>query len=237
MMQIASNAEYAHERVFDVNLAAAIQLKNMADYHWKYTSEVDAARVIDDSDEEESGPNIMISQEDKEFVKTHIIQALSHAPSYGVLSQLEEIIYVIAKYEMPDKWPNAMGEIADLLNEGDEAKVFGGLIALKEVVHKFEYEFKEKRLPLQEIVSKLFPRIEEIFTNLIEINTDDAVKAKNIIVQTLYLANQVKLTDRYQNKQNFDLLLDLIHKAFTQTLPEEYTNHTTDADQIAKLSK
>jgi hypothetical protein len=190
MMQIASNAEYAHERVFDVNLAAAIQLKNMADMHWKYMTQADAERIGDDSDEENAGPSIMIPQEDKEFVKAHIIQALSHAPSYGVLSQLEEIIYVIARYEMPNKWPNAMGEIEDLLNQDDEAKVFGGLIALKEIVHKFEYEFSEHRLPLQEIVNKLFPRIEEIFTNLIEINTDDAIKAKNIILQTFYLANQ-----------------------------------------------
>jgi hypothetical protein len=45
------------------------------------------------------------------------------------------------------------------------------------------------------------------------------------------------LTDRYHDSGKFDLLLDLVKKAFNQTLPEEYTNFTNDADQIVKLSK
>ena len=238
MMHISSHPEYRADKTFDINLAAAIQLKNIVSYHWKFTTEEDANRRFDDeSDEDENVKNIFISSEDKEFVKSHIIQAMSQAPSFGVLSQYEEIVHVVAKYEMPEKWPNAMTEIADLLNQEDEAKVFGGLVALKEVVHRFEFEFKERREPLQEIVDNLFPRIELIFNTLIDINTDDAVKAKNIIMQTFHLANQVKITNRYHNNKVFDSFINTIVKVLTQGLPEEYTELTNDADKISTLTK
>lgn len=239
MMQIASNADYAQNRVFDVNLAAAIQLKNMVEHHWRFTSEGDIHEYldVDDDDGKRDGPSIIITEEDKEFVKKHIIQALSHAPSFGVLAQFEEIIYEVARYEMPDKWPNAMGEIEELINNDEEVKVFGGLIALKEVVHKFEYEFKERREPLQQIVNKIFPRLEQILEGLIEVETEDAVKAKNIIAQTIYLANQVKLSRRYHNAKQFDALIALVMKAFTHPLAAEYTDSTDDADKVGRLLK
>jgi len=240
MMQIASNSEYAQGRSFDVNLAAAIQLKNMADYHWKHTTQehINRPADFDDSDHEnESGENILISQEDKEFVKAHIIQALVHSPSFGVLSQFEEIIYVVARYELPENWPNAIKEITELLNEQEETKVFAGLIALKEVVHKFEFEFKDRRTPLQEIVDNLFPKIEDILTNLIEIHADDAVRAKNIVIETFFLANNVKLCNRYKEPAKFDALINLVSNVFTQELPAELTQHTEEVDQIEKLTK
>jgi importin-7 len=239
MMQIASNSEYAQNRSFDVNLAAAIQLKNMADYHWKYSSEekIHTLDELEDSDNDNEEPAIYISQEDKDFVKLNIIQTLAHAPSFGVLAQFEEIIYTVAKYELPDNWPSAIIEITELLNEAEEVKVFAGLIALKEIVHKFEFEFKERRKPLQELVDNIFPRIEEILLSLIEADSEDAVRAKNIITETFYLANQVKLCNRYHNIDKFDSLMGLIIKALTQELPSGFTQQTEDTEQILKLEK
>lgn len=227
-MEISSNSEYAVDRKFDINLAAAIQLKNIVEYHWRH---------VDEDDEEVKKPEDEISNEDKDFIKKHIIQALAHVPSLGVLAQYEEVVYVVAKYELPQKWPNALPEISALLEQQEERQVFGGLVALKEVVHKFEYEFQDNRKPLHEIVNKLFPRIEEIFTNLAEVHTEDAMRAKNIIMETFYLANQVKISNRYLKPSQFDALVNLVMSAFTQELPAEYTEKTDDADKIAKLIK
>lgn len=188
MMQISSNVEYAQNSSFDINLAAAIQLKNMVRNHWKYTENVMTPKLCEDDSDEECKNKILLSAEDKEFVKTHIINSLSHAPSLGVLSQFEEIVHVVAKYEMPENWPNVMDEISTLLHESEEAKVFGGLIALKEVVHRFEFEFKDRRIPLQEIVDQLFPRIEQMLVDMLNLTTADALRAKNIILDTFYLA-------------------------------------------------
>ena len=239
MMHISSHPEYRGDKVFDINLAAAIQMKNIVSYHWKFTTEEDANRKFDDFDDDldENIKNILLSPEDKEFVKTHIIQAMSQAPSLGVLSQYEEIVHVVAKYEMPEKWTNAMTEISDLLNQEAEAKVFGGLVALKEVVHRFEFEFKERREPLQEIVNNLFPRLELIFGSLIDIDTEDAVRAKYIIMQTFHLANQVRITNRYQDHKTFDTFINLIIKVLIQGLPTPYIEKTEDPDKISNLSK
>ena len=238
MMQIASNADYAINAGFDINLAAAIQLKNMVQSHWKYHNEADLRRFPDeDSEDEEEIKSIIISEADKEFVKVHIIQACAHAPSFGVLALFEDIVYMVARYEMPENWPNAMLEITELLQQDDENKVFGGLTALKEVIHRFEFEFRENRLPLQEIVNTLFPRIEEILVNLLENNSELAIKAKNIIMETLFLANNSRITDRYHSIENFSNLTKIIIKGFTQELPEEYTNWTENTTEIEKLQK
>ena len=237
MMKIASNPEYSASAGFDVNLAASIQLKNMVQYYWKYSQEMPIHQFPDEDSDEENDKEIIIPQEDKEFVKTHLIQACAHAPSFAVLSLLEKIVHDVSRYELPENWPNAMNEITELLQQEDESKLFGGLVALKEVVRRFEYEFRENRLPLQEIGEKLFPRIEQIFVSLLENNSESAMKAKNIIIETFYLANNARILTRYHNIENFDNLVSIIMKGFTQELPQEFTKFTEEISEVEKLTK
>jgi hypothetical protein len=60
MLQIASNNDYNIGRRNDITQAAAIQLKNMADSHWRYVDD-DYARDM----KQEGWRVIIISDEDK----------------------------------------------------------------------------------------------------------------------------------------------------------------------------
>ena len=61
----------------------------------------------------------------------------------------------------------------------------------------FEYEFEEGRNPLNEIADNLFPRIEEIFSNLMANNSIQSTMIKNKIAKILYISNQLSLCNRY----------------------------------------
>ena len=235
MMQIASNSSYNEGRAFDVNLAAAIQLKNMADYNWRYGDYQKDIGELDFTDIDEDQPTIKISDADKDFVKTNIIQAMAHAPSIGVLSQLEAIVNIVARYEMPDNWPNAMNEISDLINSENEQQVFAGLVALKEVTKRFEYEFNTKREPLNEIADNLFPTVEKILESVIENYSDDATKVKHVIMKTLFFANQAKICHRYI--KNFEVFMNIIYQVLMSTMPEELKQLTEDTEMINKYLK
>lgn len=60
MLQIASNSAYNDGRKIDITQAAAIQLKNMAETHWRYEDN-DHAKEL----REEGCKVIIISEEDK----------------------------------------------------------------------------------------------------------------------------------------------------------------------------
>jgi len=60
MMQITSNPEYNNGRKIDITQAASIQLKNMAEKHWKYKDDELTKEL-----KEEGSTVIIISDEDK----------------------------------------------------------------------------------------------------------------------------------------------------------------------------
>lgn len=235
-MQIASNSAFGEGRSFDVNLAAAIQLKNLVDFHWRHG---DYEKDIEELDEHDIDPDhetaITISVEDKDFVKNNIVQAMANSPSLGVLAQFEEVVNVVARYELPNNWSNVMTEVSELINKDDERSIYAGLVALKEIVKRFEYEFKEKREPLNEIADNLFPILEKILENIISLDSDDSAKVKHVIIKIFFFANQVRLCKRYI--KDFDSFFNAIYETFTSKIPEELTQPTDDADVVAKYLK
>jgi hypothetical protein len=85
--------------------------------------------------------------------------------------------------------------------------VFVGLYTLKSVCKRYEYEFKAKRDPLNEIVDELFPRLEEIASNSLSDNSDQGCRLKNLIGQCFYIANQLILCNRYISHDALDSLV------------------------------
>ena len=83
MLQIASNPEYNKDRKIDVTQAASIQLKNMAESHWRYKDD-DFTREI----REDGGRAIVISDEDKKYIRDNILVVYINVHSETVARQI-----------------------------------------------------------------------------------------------------------------------------------------------------
>eukprot|EP00344_Euplotes_crassus_P003872 CAMPEP_0197010144 /NCGR_PEP_ID=MMETSP1380-20130617/52968_1 /TAXON_ID=5936 /ORGANISM="Euplotes crassus, Strain CT5" /LENGTH=54 /DNA_ID=CAMNT_0042431867 /DNA_START=57 /DNA_END=217 /DNA_ORIENTATION=+ len=54
-----------------------------------------------------------------------------------------------------------------------------------------------------------------MFVTLMDNMEESAMKAKNIIMDTLFLANNAKICKRYQNEENFNSLMSVALKSLT----------------------
>mmetsp|Transcript_8250 Transcript_8250/g.9353 ORF Transcript_8250/g.9353 Transcript_8250/m.9353 type:complete len:95 (+) Transcript_8250:92-376(+) len=84
MLQIASSLDYNKDRKIDVTQAAAIQLKNMAETHWRYKDDAYTQEMA-----EEGCKVIVITEEDKKYVRDNILQVYTNVHSEIVARQID----------------------------------------------------------------------------------------------------------------------------------------------------
>lgn len=75
-----------------------------------------------------------ISDAEKAFIKSHILQLLVAAPSRPLQVQLAALLKVIITHEFPDNWPTLIDDILGMIRSGDHRAIYGGCFAILEVV-------------------------------------------------------------------------------------------------------
>jgi importin-7 len=93
------------------------------------------SRSWDISDREVPKP---ISEQDRVIIKQNILQAIVQLPP-NVRVQLVHCLGTMLSTEYPDKWPEFIPHVQQLLQSGNHTHVFGGLLALLEVVKTYQY--------------------------------------------------------------------------------------------------
>ena len=130
MLQISSNVDFNKDRKIDITQAAAIQLKNVVETHWKYKDDEFAKEM-----KEEGNKVIIIPDETKIYVRDNILLAYINVHSEAVARQYDFIIRIITKYDFPDKWPDLALKVKEYLNCDNyyDSQVFVGLYTLKSI--------------------------------------------------------------------------------------------------------
>lgn len=75
------------------------------------------------------------------------------ATNRAIIKQYVRCITTISRFDYPKEWSNLLGEIVQYLGQADEKAVLTGLLGLKGLCKKYEYEMEEERVPLYEIVA------------------------------------------------------------------------------------
>lgn len=140
----------------NVCLAASIQLKNMIESNWRYQDKEHAEKIS------VLGVSyIIISTDDKTYIRDNILEFMYRQEDKAILKQYDVCIKHISRADVPERWTNVLPNSMKLLEMTNDIKaVQTGLVVMKAVVSKYEYEFDEARNPLQEIAQKCFPTLE-----------------------------------------------------------------------------
>lgn len=94
-----------------------------------------------------------------------------------------------------------------------------------------------KRDPLNEIVDELFPRCEEIANAVVEDNSDQGCRLKNVIGQCFYTANQLSLCNRYKEPKAMDSLILFFKTCLESEIDESLTTKTDNTEVIDERDK
>ncbi|KAH7622261.1 putative Exportin-2 [Nannochloris sp. 'desiccata'] len=119
-----------------VRQQGAVQFKNFVKYYW---SPRDAAVVLGGS------APITLTDEEKEQIKTHIIDLMLSAPP-RVRSQLSEALTIISQHDFPRKWEGLLPQLIGKLTAEDPTVLNGVLTTVDSIYHRYRGQFLNESL-------------------------------------------------------------------------------------------
>ena len=185
------NKEYSPE----ISLNAAIQLKNYIKSFWKNNeNEINI----------NSSEDIIINKEDKEYIRTKILEAVIYVieiENLPVLKQYKQCIKVMLKYDFKkDKIENKefMNKIISCLSSKNIKQTYAGIILFGQLSKIFEFDNEESQ----------------------KIYNDELIKVNNYLLSSLY-----QCTDINENIQaNFAYkMIKIFFRSFQGAIPELFT--------------
>lgn len=97
---------------------------------------------------------------------------------------------MICIQDFPEKLPNIMDQIMNLLQQKNQISVFAGLQGLYALCSRYEFELDEQREPLYEIVKKTFDIIGMLVNDMMaNKENQDALYMLHLICKVFYTCN------------------------------------------------
>lgn len=141
----------------DLRLAAAIAIKNKAREYWR--------------DDKLTSDAFTISEEEKAYVKSTIIQVLLQEKDSAIRGLIAEVIRAYAEYDYPEKWTALLPLLVNSITSPSHLLyLYNALLAIRKLVKKYEYKNKDQRQPLDEIIHASFPQLIVIAADIFRAN-------------------------------------------------------------------
>uniref|UniRef100_A0A4W6DD61 Importin 7 n=1 Tax=Lates calcarifer TaxID=8187 RepID=A0A4W6DD61_LATCA len=184
-----------------VRQAGVIYLKNMITQHW--------------SDGDGSGtetPVNNIPEEDRQFIRDSIVEAIIHSPE-RIRVQLTTCIHHMIKHDYPAKWTTIVDKIGFYLQSDNSAGWLGILLCLYQLVKNYEYKKPEERQPLVAAMHIFMPMLKERFIQLLPDHSSDSVLIQKQIFKILYALFQLI------NRQNLTEWMEILKTVVDRDVP------------------
>lgn len=184
----------------EIELNAAIQLKNFIRSFWKFTDDPQKNKAFIFNDDE----IIIISQSDKDFIRFNIIDAIIYEvliENAKVLKQLNQCIKTILKFDFDTSWKDMyLSKLLALFQSGNEKQTYAGIILLHQLSKHFQF-LDEQQLA--------------IYNNTI------LVKVNDYLISFMQQCND--LTNRIQVQFGYKIL-KVFMKSLQCSIPDIFTN-------------
>ena len=112
-------------------------------------------------------------------------------PSYSRRLQLTVCIGQILTHDFPEHWPNAPQTIHNYLASDNQAAWFGSLVALYQIVKKYEFKKVEERVVLHSTMKEFLPLLYQRCGSLMQEQSLHAADIKKMIIKILFAVFQV----------------------------------------------
>jgi hypothetical protein len=230
---------------YEVRQAAAIQLKNICRECWVERTSLIGYPI---GEESEGNKTPLLSEEDKDVVKSKLVEALLAEHEKSVRDLLAETLHSIAIHDFPDKWPRLVPTLLHTISQSNDhtkaLAVHNSLVALRKVCKRYEYKSKDQRGPLNEIVIQSFPLLLPLAQRLSTENSLEAAMMLKQILKIFWSSTQFYLpggdatnpSPALSNPEALQPWFDILCKALAKHLPEASTGleprgQPTDPDE------
>ncbi|KAA1087812.1 hypothetical protein PGTUg99_009919 [Puccinia graminis f. sp. tritici] len=141
--------------------AAAIYLKNFTRSSYDHQSTRITAKPID-----QSLQNNKISDQDRTFLKQHLLQAIASVPS-SISTLLLPTLAVIISSDYPDRWPEVLPQTINLIGSNEFPLIQAGLLSLLEIMRLYRWSGRDKSQLRSNAITLSFPILLQLAQSLI----------------------------------------------------------------------
>lgn len=211
-----------------VRQQGAVQFKNFVKYHW-------APREHDALD---GTAAIILRDDEKEQIKTHIIDLMLSAPP-KVRAQLSEALTIISQHDFPRKWEGLLPQLIEKLSAEDPSVLNGVLTTADSIYQRYRDQYLNKELNeelqySQTLVRPLLAVCQRITAacttaaaggagaDVLAVLLDDA----RLVLSIFYSLNSPGLTEEFE--ETLKEWMSCIHALLTLKAPTAASN---DPDQ------
>ena len=139
----------------NVSLSAAIQLKNYINSNWKFGDNAEENKSLCF----ENTPIIVISKEDKNFIRNNILEGMVYIvekENVKVLKQFCQCVKKILKLDYTNNWKNNFDEfLIKCFNTPNQKVIYAGILLLYQLSKLFQFEDKEHQKIYNEVLIKI----------------------------------------------------------------------------------
>ena len=107
-----------------------------------------------------------------------------------------------------------------------------GLLGLKGLVKKYEYELQDERDPLYGIIAQTFGILGNLVNQTLNVENEVAQQIMYLICKIFYTSNQLYLCPFMAEGNNVDPWIQLFKTIIDKPLPAELESYTDDLDDI-----
>lgn len=114
-----------------------------------------------------------------------------------------------------------------------------GLLGLRGLVKKYEYEMDEERLPLNDIINATFGILGGFVDRVIAVEAEKAYEVLYLISKIFYLSNQLRLNPFFMQNSgaNLDPWIMFFKTVLDKPVQPELESAIEDMDEIEKRDK
>ena len=127
---------------------------------------------------------------------------LTDPQSKVIISSIENIIYNIAQLDYASWAQYAQQQIGERLTQSDERFQTSGLRALRSIFQAFEFEIKEDRIPLNQLIEVFFPILEGLLQSETLQNSPNYIPMMVLIAKIFFMSVQVSIPFLFNAKPN-----------------------------------
>uniref|UniRef100_A0A3B4T3X1 Importin 7 n=1 Tax=Seriola dumerili TaxID=41447 RepID=A0A3B4T3X1_SERDU len=161
-----------------------------------------------------------IPEEDRQFIRDSIVEAIIHSPE-RIRVQLTTCIHHMIKHDYPGKWTTIVDKIGFYLQSDNSAGWLGILLCLYQLVKNYEYKKPEERQPLVAAMHIFMPMLKERFIQLLPDHSSDSVLIQKQIFKILYALFQYNLPLELINRQNLTEWMEILKTVVDRDVPPE----------------
>lgn len=187
---------------FPVRQSAAIYLKNAIQWDWA----------------ERTALEFSIHENDKAYIRETIVDATVMAPE-GLRVHLGVCIQSIVRNDFPAQWPNVLDKITSYLRSDNRAVWPGALLALYQLIKRFEFNSEPDRGPLNDAMTHVLPMLYQRSCDLLSDPSDASLLIQKSILKIFYALTHYFMPVKLVTKEVLLKWMEIIKHIIEQPIP------------------